>query len=43
MGLQLDSPARSFLTAASFGHDGAGGQLGIADPIHHIGFGFATD
>ena len=26
---------------ASFGHDGAGGTLGFADPINHLAFGLA--
>jgi CubicO group peptidase (beta-lactamase class C family) len=42
MGFQLDSPARRYLTSASFGHDGAGGQCAFADPEHKIGFGFVT-
>lgn len=42
MGFQLDSPARRYLTSASFGHDGAGGQCAFADPQHKIGFGFVT-
>ena len=28
---------------ASFGHDGAGGQLGFADPAHGVGFAFLTN
>ncbi len=43
MGFQLDSEARRYLTAASFGHDGAGGQVGFADPQHRVGFGFVTN
>ncbi|MBU1174042.1 MAG: beta-lactamase family protein [Alphaproteobacteria bacterium] len=43
LGLQLDSPARRYLTARSFGHDGAGGQVQFADPEHRIGFGFVTN
>ncbi|MEU2914795.1 serine hydrolase domain-containing protein [Streptomyces massasporeus] len=42
-GFMLDSPARPFLTSSSFGHDGAGGQLAFADPVHGIGFGFVTN
>jgi hypothetical protein len=26
--------------ASTFGHTGAGGRLGIADPEHEIGFGY---
>lgn len=43
LGLQLDSPARRYLTAHSFGHDGAGGQVQFADPDRRIGFGFVTN
>ena len=42
MGFQLDSPARRYLTSASFGHDGAGGQCAFADPEHKVGFAFVT-
>ncbi|RUR03169.1 serine hydrolase domain-containing protein [Labedella endophytica] len=43
MGFQLDSDARRLLTPASFGHDGAGGQVAFADPRHEIGFAFLTN
>jgi CubicO group peptidase (beta-lactamase class C family) len=43
MGFQLDSEARRYLTSKSFGHDGAGGQVGFADPVHKIGFGYVTN
>ena len=43
MGLQLDSEARRFLTGASVGHDGAGGQSAFADPTHEIGFAYLTN
>ena len=43
MGFQLDSDARGLLTSASFGHDGAGGQVAFADPEHEIGFAFLTN
>ncbi|UYN83676.1 MAG: beta-lactamase family protein [Microcella sp.] len=43
MGFQLDSEARRYLTAHSFGHDGAGGQVAFADPVHRIGFAFTTN
>jgi len=43
MGFQLDSAARRFLTAESFGHDGAGGQVAFADPRHRVGFAFVTN
>ena len=43
MGLQLDSEARRYLGPASFGHDGAGGQVGFADPTQRVGFAFVTN
>lgn len=43
MGFQLDSEARRYLNETSFGHDGAGGQIGFADPRHEIGFAFITN
>jgi len=43
MGFQLDSETRRYLTASSFGHDGAGGQVGFADPLHGVGFAFVTN
>jgi CubicO group peptidase (beta-lactamase class C family) len=43
MGFQLDSESRRYLTASSFGHDGAGGQVGFADPVHDVGFGYVTN
>ena len=43
MGFQLDSEARRYLTPHSFGHDGAGGQSGFADPHHGVGFAFITN
>ncbi|HWI31990.1 MAG TPA: serine hydrolase domain-containing protein [Microbacterium sp.] len=43
MGFQLDSPARRYLTASSFGHDGAGGQVMFADPGLKVGFAFLTN
>ena len=43
MGFQLDSEARRYLSPRSFGHDGAGGQVGFADPDAQLGFGFVTN
>lgn len=43
MGFQLASPARTYLTDKSFGHDGAGGQVTFADAEHKIGFAFLTN
>jgi CubicO group peptidase (beta-lactamase class C family) len=43
MGFQLSSPARTYLTEKSFGHDGAGGQVTFADAEHKIGFAFLTN
>jgi CubicO group peptidase (beta-lactamase class C family) len=42
-GFQLDSPARPMLSSRSFGHDGAGGQLGFADPDLRAGFAYVTN
>ena len=42
-GFQLDSGARRYLADGNFGHDGAGGQVGFADPVRRIGFGFVTN
>ncbi len=39
-GFQLPSPTMPGLTARSFGHPGAGGHLGFADPQHRVGFGY---
>jgi CubicO group peptidase (beta-lactamase class C family) len=43
MGFQLDSDARHYLGADSFGHDGAGGQVAFADRRHRLGFAFLTN
>lgn len=42
-GFQLDSEARRYIGEGCFGHDGAGGQVGFADPRRQIGFGFVTN
>lgn len=42
-GFQLDSEARRYLGDGNFGHDGAGGQVGFADPGRGIGFGYITN
>ncbi len=42
-GFQLDSEARRYLADGCFGHDGAGGQVGFADPARRIGFGYITN
>jgi CubicO group peptidase (beta-lactamase class C family) len=42
LGYQLASPSMPGFGPRSFGHTGAGGRLGIADPDHHIGFGYIT-
>jgi CubicO group peptidase (beta-lactamase class C family) len=42
-GYMLPSERRPMLGNHSFGHDGAGGQLGFADPEHGVGFGFITN
>lgn len=43
MGFQLDSEARRYLTPESFGHDGAGGQVGFAEPSLGLGFAYTTN
>jgi CubicO group peptidase (beta-lactamase class C family) len=42
-GFMLGSAARPFLTGSSFGHDGAGGQVAFADPVHEVGFAYLTN
>lgn len=42
-GFQLDSAARRYLGEASFGHDGAGGQVAFADRDARVGFAFVTN
>jgi len=42
-GFQLDSEARRYTGPKCFGHDGAGGQVGFADPERRIGFGYVTN
>lgn len=43
-GVQLATPPLlPWLSAESFGHDGAGGQVGFADPKHEIGFGYVSN
>ncbi len=42
-GFQLDSDARRYIGPKCFGHDGAGGQVGFADPERRIGFGYVTN
>jgi CubicO group peptidase (beta-lactamase class C family) len=43
MGFQLDSETRRYLTSQSFGHDGAGGQVGFAEPSLGLGFAYTTN
>ena len=40
LGYQLASPSMPGFGPASFGHTGAGGRLGIADPDYDVGFGY---
>jgi CubicO group peptidase (beta-lactamase class C family) len=42
LGYQLASPSMPGFGPDSFGHTGAGGRLGIADPEHEVGFGYVT-
>jgi CubicO group peptidase (beta-lactamase class C family) len=39
----LSSETRPFLSDASFGHDGAGGQVSFADPEYKVGFAYLTN
>lgn len=40
----LECDARSpLLSSTSFGHDGFGGQAGVADVTHRASFGFVTN
>jgi CubicO group peptidase (beta-lactamase class C family) len=43
LGYQLASPSMPGLSPASFGHTGAGGRLGIADPGLGIAFGYVCN
>jgi CubicO group peptidase (beta-lactamase class C family) len=43
MGFQLDSETRRYVTPEGFGHDGAGGQVGFAEPSLGLGFGYTTN
>jgi CubicO group peptidase (beta-lactamase class C family) len=42
-GFMLSSEARPFLSDASFGHDGAGGQVSFADPEYKVGFAYLSN
>jgi CubicO group peptidase (beta-lactamase class C family) len=43
LGFQLSSPSMPGLSPASFGHTGAGGRLGIADPDLRVAFGYVCN
>ncbi len=44
MGFQLSTPPqRPYLGPRSIGHDGAGGQIGFADPDHGVGFAYISN
>jgi CubicO group peptidase (beta-lactamase class C family) len=42
-GFMLSSEVRPFLTEASFGHDGVGGQAAFADPEYKVGFAYLSN
>jgi CubicO group peptidase (beta-lactamase class C family) len=39
-GVQLSSEVTPWLSSATFGHDGAGGQTGMADAQNRVGIGY---
>ena len=43
LGYQLSSPSMPGLSPASFGHTGAGGRLGLADPDLDVTFGYVCN
>ncbi|MCU1503418.1 MAG: putative esterase [Ilumatobacteraceae bacterium] len=43
LGFMLDNEFNPLLAAGSFGHPGAGGSLGFADPDSGIGFGYVMN
>jgi CubicO group peptidase (beta-lactamase class C family) len=43
VGFMLDGTEVPFLGPRSFGHDGAGGFLGFADPDANVGFGYVLN
>jgi CubicO group peptidase (beta-lactamase class C family) len=43
LGYQLYSPSMPGLSPASFGHTGAGGRLGLADPDLDVTFGYVCN
>lgn len=43
LGFFLSSRFAPYGSSGSFGHSGAGGSVGFADPEHQIGFGYVTN
>jgi CubicO group peptidase (beta-lactamase class C family) len=43
LGFMLSSPFSPFGGPAGFGHPGAGGSVGFADPDHGVGFGYVMN
>ncbi len=43
LGFMRHSDVSSFLGGRSFGHYGAGGSVGFADPDRHVGFGYVMN
>jgi CubicO group peptidase (beta-lactamase class C family) len=42
-GFQRSAPGHLLGSEAGFGHSGAGGSLGFADPEHGVAFGYTTN
>nr|WP_228720921.1 beta-lactamase family protein [Arthrobacter sp. 260] len=42
-GFQLGSEARRYVSADGFGHDGAGGQVSLAEPELSLSIAFVTN
>lgn len=43
LGFALESPFARYRSTSAFGHPGAGGSMGFADPEHGIAFGYVMN